>query len=116
MVPEVADYKIGPDDVVDISVFDLMGAGTGEQVKEVRVTETGSISLPFIPPVKAEGLTERELEAPYSKAYEDAQLIHNARVSVSVQSARSEFQHPGQRRVAWRISDFRPDFRMLDAW
>ena len=75
LIPEVSDYKIGPNDQVSVSVFDLLGAGTGEQVKVIRVTETGSISLPFIPPVKAEGLTERELEGAVSKAYEDARLI-----------------------------------------
>ncbi len=116
LVPEVADYKIGPDDVVDISVFDLMGAGTGEQVKEVHVTETGSINLPFIPPVKAEGLTERELETAVSKAYENAQLIHNARVSASVQDARGRrFAIQGNVTDPGEYPISRPDFRILDA-
>ena len=57
----------------------LVSAGTGEQVKTVRVTETVSINLLFVPPVKAAGLTERELEGAVSKAYEDARLIHDAR-------------------------------------
>jgi polysaccharide biosynthesis/export protein len=116
LVPEVADYKIGPEDVVDISVFDLMGAGTGEQVKEVHVTETGSVSLPFILPVKAEGLTERELENAVSKAYEDARLVHNARVSVSVQDARARrFTIQGNVTAPGEYPITRPDFRMLDA-
>src|SRR5580658_5823409 len=89
LIPDVSDYRIGPNDLVSVSIFDLLGEGTGEQVKQVRVTETGSISLPFIPPVKASGLTERELEDAVSKAYEDARLIRNARVSASVQEARA---------------------------
>ena len=93
-----------------------MGAGTGEQVKEVHVTETGSINLPFIPPVKAEGLTERELETAVSKAYENAQLIHNARVSASVHDARGRrFTIQGNVIVPGEYPISRPDFRMLDA-
>ena len=116
LVPEVADYKIGPDDLVDISVFDLMGAGTGEQLKEVRVTETGSVSLPFIPPVKAGGLTEHELENSVSKAYEDAHLIRNARVSVTVREvAARTFSIQGNVGSPGEYPISKSDFRMLDA-
>lgn len=116
LVPDVADYKIGPNDLVNVSIFDLLGEGTGEQVKTVRVTETGMISLPFISPVKADGLTERDLETAVSKAYEDARLIRNARVSVTVSEARARtfaiqgnVGNPGEYQIT------RPDFRMLDA-
>ena len=87
LIPDVSDYQIGPNDLLNVSIFDLMGEGTGEQVKTVRVTETGMVSLPFISPVKASGLTERGLETAISKAYEDARLIRNARVSVTVSEA-----------------------------
>jgi protein involved in polysaccharide export with SLBB domain len=116
LVPDVSDYKIGPNDLINVSIFDLLGEGTGEQVKTVRVTETGMISLPFIPPVKGDGLTERELETAISKAYEDARLIRNARVSVTVSEARARtfaiqgnVANPGEYQIT------RPDFRMLDA-
>jgi protein involved in polysaccharide export with SLBB domain len=116
LIPEISDYKIGPNDLVSISVFDLLGAGTGEQVKVVRVTETGSISLPFIPPVKAEGLTEHELEGAVSKAYADARLIRDARVSVAVQEehARS-FSIQGNIGLPGEYQISKPNFRMLDA-
>lgn len=81
LVPDISDYKIGPNDMLSISVYDLMGEGTGETVKEVRVTETGMVSLPFISPVKADGLTERETEQAIQKAYEDARLIRGPRFS-----------------------------------
>lgn len=116
MVPEVADYKIGPGDLVAVSVFDLLGVGTGEQTKTARVTETGSISLTFIPPVKAAGLTERQLEDAVAKAYDDARLIHNARVSVQVQQAQAEtFSIEGNVGQPGEYEITRPDFRMLDA-
>jgi polysaccharide biosynthesis/export protein len=116
LIPDVSDYRIGPNDLVSVSIFDLLGEGTGEQVKQVRVTETGSISLPFIPPVKASGLTERELEDAVSKAYEDARLIRNARVSASVQEARARtFSIQGNVGSPGEYQITRPDFRMLDA-
>jgi protein involved in polysaccharide export with SLBB domain len=116
LIPDVSDYKIGPNDLVSVSIFDLLGEGTGEQVKVIRVTETGSISLPFISPVKAQGLTERELEQAVAKAYEDARLIRGARVSVSVQEARARtFSVQGNVGSPGEYQITRPDFRMLDA-
>jgi protein involved in polysaccharide export with SLBB domain len=116
LVPDISDYKIGPNDLVNVSIFDLLGEGTGEQVKTVRVTETGMVSLPFISPVKADGLTERELETAVSKAYEDARLIRNARVSVTVSEARARtFAIQGNVSSPGEYQITRPDFRMLDA-
>jgi polysaccharide biosynthesis/export protein len=116
LIPDVTDYQIGPNDLLSVSVFDLMGEGTGEQVKTVRVTETGMVSLPFIQPVKAQGLTERQLEKAISKAYEDARMIRNARVSVTVTEARARtFSIQGNVGEPGEYQISRPDFRMLDA-
>jgi len=116
LVPEVSDYKIGTNDLVSISIFDLMGEGTGETVKTARVTETGTISLSLIPPIHAAGLTEQELEQAITKAYQDAGLIRNARVSVTVAEARARtFSIQGNAQVPGEYQITRPDFRMLDA-
>jgi protein involved in polysaccharide export with SLBB domain len=116
LIPDVSDYQIGPNDLLNVSIFDLMGEGTGEQVKTVRVTETGMVSLPFISPVKASGLTERGLETAISKAYEDARLIRNARVSVTVSEARARtFSIQGNVGEPGEYQITRPDYRMLDA-
>ena len=101
LVPSVADYRIGTNDLVNVSIFDLLGEGTGETVKTIRVSETGNISLDFVAPVHAAGLTEQELQDGIVKAYQDAKLIRNARVSVTVVEARApNLQHPRQRRPA----------------
>jgi polysaccharide export outer membrane protein len=116
LVPDISDYKIGPNDLLSVSIFDLMGEGTGEQVKTVRVTETGMISLPFISPVKAQDLTERQLEQAIQKAYEDARLIRAARVSVTVAEARARtFSIQGNVVTPGEYQLTKPDFRMLDA-
>jgi len=57
--PAVAqDYRIGPEDLVSISVFE-----TPELAREVRVSAEGQISVPLIGEVHAAGLTTRQLEA-----------------------------------------------------
>jgi protein involved in polysaccharide export with SLBB domain len=66
--------------------------------------------------VKAKGLTENELEQAVSKAYENAQLIRNARVSVTVEEARGRsFSIQGNISSPGEFEIKRPDFRMLDA-
>jgi polysaccharide biosynthesis/export protein len=55
--PSPGDYRIGPDDLLTITVLeapDLSGP--------VRVAGDGDISMPLVGTIKAEGLTPRELE------------------------------------------------------
>jgi polysaccharide biosynthesis/export protein len=51
------DYRIGFDDVLDISVFEAQ-----ELNRQVRVSSAGDISLPLLESVHVAGLTPRELE------------------------------------------------------
>ncbi len=51
------EYRIGPDDVLNINVFEAQ-----ELNREVRVSAGGEISLPLLGSVRAAGLTPRELE------------------------------------------------------
>ena len=55
--PEAKDYRIGTDDLLDISVFEAT-----ELNRTVRVSADGNISLPLIGNVRAAGLTAAELE------------------------------------------------------
>lgn len=52
-----SDYRIGADDVLKISVFEAP-----EMDREVRVSASGTISLPLLGDLRAEGLTPIELE------------------------------------------------------
>jgi len=54
MTPE---YRIGPEDLLEVTVFDAP-----ELNRTLRVSAGGEISLPLIGPVRAAGLTPRELE------------------------------------------------------
>lgn len=109
------DYTVGRNDLLNISISDLMAPGQ-ETVKTARVSESGNISLPYLGAVHAAGLTEIELEQAIVQAYRDANLIQNSQVSVTVVEARGRtveilgsVQQPGQ----YAILD--PDFRLLDA-
>jgi len=51
------DYKIGPEDLLEISVFEVEKLN-----KTVRVSFQGEIGLPLLGTLKAKGLTARELE------------------------------------------------------
>ena len=50
-------YRIGPQDVLDISVYQAP-----DLAKTVQVAETGTINLPLVGDVQAGGVTPRELE------------------------------------------------------
>lgn len=82
------DYKIGPDDLIEVTVFE------DEKLnKIVRVTSQGNISLPLIGIIQVKGLTSSELEkevrALLSEKYlQDPHIsifikeYHNQRISV----------------------------------
>lgn len=71
-------YRIGPRDVVRIEVFE-----EEELNREVPVNEDGSIRLPLVGSVQAEGLTEEEL-AGRLKALLEENFLRRASVSVEV--------------------------------
>jgi polysaccharide biosynthesis/export protein len=54
---DAREYTIGPEDVLDINVFEAP-----EMNREVRVSANGEISLPLLGAVRAAGLTPWELE------------------------------------------------------
>ena len=53
----LSDYRIGPEDVLEINVFEAQ-----ELNRQVRVSAGGEISIPLLGGVRAAGLTPRELE------------------------------------------------------
>ncbi len=55
--PSPGDYRIGPDDQLQVNVFDAPDLS-----QTVRVGGDGEISLPLLGTIKAAGLTPRELE------------------------------------------------------
>jgi protein involved in polysaccharide export with SLBB domain len=115
LVSSSSDYVIGKNDLLSISITDLVGPGI-ESVRQARVTESGKISMPLVPPISASGLTEAQLEQAIVAAYRDANLISNAQVSVTVAEARARtFTIDGAISAPGEYAIVRTNFRMLDA-
>src|SRR5262249_16570342 len=74
MVTNTNDYTVGRNDLLNISISDLTAPGV-QSTEVKRVSESGRISLPFLGPIQAAGMTEIELEQAINKAYRDANII-----------------------------------------
>src|ERR1700752_2379305 len=91
------DYLIGNGDLLDISVFDVP-----ELSKEVRVSQTGTISIPLIPVrLRVAGLSETQAEEKITELLEANGLVSHPEVGVAVKEHRSQpitivgaVQHP----------------------
>jgi polysaccharide export outer membrane protein len=78
------EYKIGPKDLLEITVFELP-----ELSQTVRVSEDGTITLPLLGPVKVDGLTTEELEAKLAGLLQK-EYLNEARVSVFIREYQSK--------------------------
>jgi hypothetical protein len=83
--------KIAKGDVMNISVDDQTGAAR-EITKQTRVDDNGNISLPQLGLVKAEGLTEDELQSLIADEYRDRQIIKHPEVTITVAESRNRSQ------------------------
>lgn len=109
-------YRVGPGDVLIITILDFLAAG-GSYQGEVVVDQIGEVRIPQLDPVFVSGLTARQIEQTIAQAIIDAGIIvQNPEVLVSVR---------GQLDATYRIFGAvtrpginaipRPDFRLLDA-
>lgn len=77
-------YKIGPQDVLDISVFKVP-----ELSKTVQVADSGSINLPLVGEVPAAGQTAQDVERELTKQL-GAKYLQNPQVTVFVKEYNSQ--------------------------
>lgn len=73
-----AEYRIGPRDLLEISIF-----GHEELNTRVRVSEQGMITLPLIGEVEIEGLTKTEVEQKLSKLLGE-EYLQNPQVTIFI--------------------------------
>jgi len=81
---DTSDYRIGPKDLLDISVF-----GLDELSKTVRVSEEGKITFPPLGEIEVEGLTKVELEKTLSQLLEE-KYLQNPQVTVFIREYQSK--------------------------
>jgi polysaccharide export outer membrane protein len=78
-----ADYRLGSGDLLHITV-----SGYSEMITDVRVSQTGNITYPFIGEVQVANLSTQELEGIIAKKLNDGGFIKQPQVTVLV----SEYQ------------------------
>jgi polysaccharide biosynthesis/export protein len=80
------DYVIGSGDLLTVEVFDVP-----ELSRDVRVNETGYISLPLMPTkVRAESLTTFQLQDKLAELLQTNGLVSSPQVSVSIKERNSQ--------------------------
>ena len=78
------DYRIGTEDLVEVSVFEVP-----ELSRSVRVSASGEVSLPLLGSLTVAGLTARELEKDLTARLKGTYL-HDPQVSVFVREYKSD--------------------------
>lgn len=83
------DYRVGPLDVLEVSVFEWI-ARNETHTESVRVAESGVISLPVVGLLPVTGLTIQDIQVLLEKRFTDGGILRNPRVSVAVKDYRSK--------------------------
>ncbi len=84
------DYRLGPEDVLQITLFNIPREEEGVTPRQVdtRVSQEGMLTLPLVGNVKVAGLTASELEQALRERYH--KYIRNPQVGVRVTEFRSQ--------------------------
>jgi polysaccharide biosynthesis/export protein len=82
-----ADYILGPGDLIELTVFELMAPGQPYAVIK-SISQSGQISFPYLGTVKVSGLTTRGLEEKLADML-DPDYIRDPQVSVFVREYRN---------------------------
>ena len=78
------EYRVGPNDLLDIEVLNLDGAK-----RTVRVNAAGSVTLPLIGPIVVAGLTQEQIEGHIASLYGE-KYLQNPQVSVFIREFTTE--------------------------
>lgn len=114
------DYRIGPGDLIEVSISDLGPAQT-PFVRALRVSDTGLLLLPDLPTeyrqLRVAGLTEIEAAAEIARVYVDAGVFTAPpQVTLLVIEPNSKvFSITGNVLAPSRYVIPKADFRMIDA-
>jgi protein involved in polysaccharide export with SLBB domain len=68
--PAPGDYRVQPGDVLEVTIGDLIAPGV-ETTKRCRVSGSGTISLPLVPPIPVAGLTEAQINERVNRIMHD---------------------------------------------
>lgn len=81
------DYRLGPEDLVDVTLYDIVGRTGEPRHVTARVSRSGVVTLPLVGSVAIAGKTATEAEETLRTAYR--RFIHEPQVAVFVKEYRS---------------------------
>ena len=81
----ISDYKVGPGDLLKITVY-----GAPDMSTEVRVAETGGITCPLIGGVQVAGLSSGEIEKLLATRYVDGGFLRQPQIAVLITDFQSQ--------------------------
>ena len=81
-----ADYRIGPEDVLEVTLYDLEDEQGEPRIIPARVSNTGLLALPYIGTIQAAGATPQEFEERLREAYR--RYIHDPQLTVFIREYR----------------------------
>jgi polysaccharide export outer membrane protein len=84
---DAAEYRVGPEDLLEVTLFDIASVNGEPQVVTARVSSGGFVTLPHIGKVIAEGFTPLEFEQHLREKYQ--RFIHEPQLSVFIKEYRS---------------------------
>ena len=97
-----ADYHLGSEDLLRVTLFNIPEGETGvtPRVQEMRVSQSGHITLPLLGDIQAAGMTTAVLEQDLARRY--TKYLHDPQVGVFVTEYQSQrisvigsVRHPG---------------------
>jgi polysaccharide export outer membrane protein len=88
--PSKTDYRLGADDLLEITQFNIpeSGAKATPRTVQVRVSQEGKIALPLLGELAVEGLTVAALEQSLRERYNE--YLYNPQVGVQIKEYRSQ--------------------------
>ncbi len=110
-----SDAVIGPNDIISVSVFELLTPGVFTDV-ELQVSQLGAAKLPALGEIQVAGLTSRQLEAKLTEKIKEEGILDDPDVRVQItQSQAMQFSVIGFVSRPGPYPLPRQDYRLLDA-
>lgn len=104
------DYKLGPDDELTVTVFEWLVRQATKTV-DVRISESGRITLPLIGSIETKGRTVEQVEKEVSSRLIQGGYIKTPRVTVRIKEFRSKIisvmgavNQPGQHTIRQNVT------------
>ena len=113
LIPEIAEYRIGPGDMLEVVLYDLIHEGVPEY-SNVQVTALGTIDITALGKIYVNGLNDQEVELVLAQAMAD--IVADPLVQVNVLNPRSLIYNViGGQTGGGTFLIPQPNFRLLEA-